>query len=95
MESRGSAGSWMLGDAVKQRVVSGEKDCVLSSGKYFYDLKESCANPKATLPTGELLSDVVPNPRAEQGGSCVVGDGEQLLLAGQHFVFEAPEEGSR
>lgn len=41
MESRGSADSWMLGDAVKHCVVLGEKDCVLSSGKYFYDLKKA------------------------------------------------------
>lgn len=41
VESRASADSWMLGDAVKHCVVSGEKDCVLSSGKYFYDLKKA------------------------------------------------------
>lgn len=94
MERRGSAGSWVLGDAAEQRVVSEGKGLHVVFWKVFLWFKENCANPKATLPAAELLSEAVPNPRAEQGGSCVFGDGEQLLLAGQHFVFEAPEEGS-
>lgn len=36
----------------------------------------------ATLLPAELLSEVVPHPRTDWGGSCRVCDGDHLLLAG-------------